>query len=198
MKTGSDKATPIKRVWIDKDKSKKRPIGLSELEDKLVQKTAERLLSAVYREDFYTYSYGFIAGRSAHQGLKELRDCCQQMNIGWIVDADISGFFDNIDRSLLRGFIKERVNEGGLLRLIGKWLNVGVMDGDVLTYSDRGTPQGTVISPVLANIYLHHVLDKGFVEEVKPRMKGRCFIVRLPTGIVGKGREPGRLQGRRW
>ena len=102
LKTGSDKASPIKRVWIDKDKSKKRPIGLSELEDKLVQKSAERLLSAVYNEDFYTFSYGFIEGRSAHQGWKELRDGCQQMNIGWIVDADISGFFDTIDRPLCK------------------------------------------------------------------------------------------------
>jgi group II intron reverse transcriptase/maturase len=177
-------------VWIDNDKSRKRPIGLSELEDKIVQKSAEMLLSAVYGQDFYDFSYGFIEGKSAHQGLKELRECCVSMNIGWIVDADISGFFDNIDRPLLRGFIKERVNDGGLLRLIGKWLNVGIMDGEVLTYSDKGTPQGSVISPVLANIYLHHVLDKWFVEEVKPRMKGRCFIVRFADDfVIGTERE---------
>jgi len=124
----------------------------------------------------------FIEGRSAHQGWKELRDCCQQMHIGWIVEADISGFFDNMDRPLLRGYIKERVNDGGLLRLIGKWHNVGIMEGEVLTYSDKGTPQGAVISPVPANIYLHHIRDKGFVEEVKLRMKGRCFRVRFADG----------------
>ena len=177
-------------MWIDEEQSKKRPIGLSELEDKIVQKSAEMLLSAVYNEDFYDFSFGFIEGKSAHQGLKELRDCCQRMNIGWIVEADITGYFDNIDRSLLRGFIKERVNEGGLLRLIGKGLNAGIMDGEVLTYSDRGTPQGAVVSPVLANIYLHHVLDKWFVEEVKPRMKGRCFIVRFADDfVIGTERE---------
>ena len=190
LKTGSYEASPIKRVWIDKDKQKKRPIGLSELEDKLVQKSAEMLLSAVYGQDFYGFSYGFIEGRSAHQGLKELRECCRLKNIGWIVDADIKGFFDNIDRSLLRGFIKERVNDGGFLRLIGKWLNVGIMDGEVLTYSEKGTPQGSVISPVLANIFLHHVLDDWFVETVKPRMKGRCFIVRFADDfVIGTERE---------
>jgi len=115
--------------------------------------------------------------------LKELRDCCQQRNIGGIVDADLSGFFDNIDRPLLSGFIKERVNEGGLLRRIGKWLKVGIMEGEVLTYRDKGTPQGSVISSVLANLYRHRVLDKGFVEEGEPRREGRCFIVRLPTGM---------------
>jgi group II intron reverse transcriptase/maturase len=190
LKTGRYKASAIKRVWIDKDKHKKRPIGLSELEDKIVQKSAEMLLSAVYGQDFYGYSYGFIEGKSAHQGLKELRDSCRLKNIGWIVDADIKGFFDNIDRGLLNGFIKERVNDGGLLRLIGKWLNVGIKDGEVLTYSDKGTPQGSVISPVLANIYLHHVLDKWFEEEVKPRLKGRCFIVRFADDfVIGTERE---------
>lgn len=190
LKTGRYEASPIKRVWIDKDKQKKRPIGLSEIEDKLVQKSAEMLLSAVYGQDFYEFSYGFIEGKSAHQGLKDLRDNCRLKNIGWIVDADISGFFDNIDRSLLRGFIKERVNDGGLLRLIGKWLNIGIMDGDVLTYSEKGTPQGSVISPVLANIFLHHVLDRWFVEEVKPRLKGRCFIVRFADDfVIGTERE---------
>ncbi len=190
LKTGRYKASPIRRVWIDKGRHRKRPIGLSELEDKIVQKSAEMLLSAVYGQDFYEFSYGFIAGRSAHQGLKALRDSCRQKNIGWIIDADISGFFDNIDRSLLKDFIKQRVNDGGLLRLIGKWLKVGIKDGEVLTYSDRGTPQGSVISPVLANIYLHHVLDKWIVEDVKPRLKGRCFIVRFADDfVIGTERE---------
>ena len=190
LKAGRYKASPIKRVWIDKDKQKKRPISLSEIEDKLVQKSAEMLLSAVYGQDFYEFSYGFIEGKSAHQGLKELRDSCRLKEIGWIVDADIKGFFDNIDRSLLRGFIKERVNDGGLLKLIGKWLNVGIMDGDVLSYSEKGTPQGSVISPVLANIFLHHVLDRWFEEEVKPRLKGRCFIVRFADDfVIGTERE---------
>jgi group II intron reverse transcriptase/maturase len=101
------------------------------------------------------------------------------MNIGWIVDADVSGCFDNLDHGLLRAFIKQRVNDGGILRLIGKWLNAGVLEEGILSYPDKGTPQGGVVSPMLANIFLHHVLDEWFVKEVKPRMKGRCFLIRF-------------------
>ena len=105
-------------------------------------------------------------------------------NIGWIIDADISGFFDNIDHGQLIDFIKMRVNDGGILRLLGKWLNAGVIDGDVVSYNDKGTPQGGVVSPVAANIYLHYVLDEWFEKEVKSRMRGRCFIVRFADDFV--------------
>jgi hypothetical protein len=104
--------------------------------------------------------------------------------IKWLVDADISGFFDNIDKAQLREMLKQRVNDGGLMRLIGKWLNTGVVEGDVIGYSEKGTPQGGTISPVLANIYLHHVLDDWFVKDVQPRMKGYCFIVRFADDFV--------------
>ncbi len=184
LTTGQYKASAIKRIWLEKDRDRKRPIGLSELEDKIVQKSVAMLLSAVYGQDFHEFSYGFREGKNAHQGLKTLRDSCRLKNIGWIVDADISGFFDNIDRKLLKGLIKQRINDGGLLTLIGKWLNVGIRDGDVLTYSEKGTPQGSVISPVLANIFLHHVLDNWFIDAVKPRLKGRCFIVRFADDFV--------------
>ncbi|MCP4377737.1 MAG: group II intron reverse transcriptase/maturase, partial [bacterium] len=109
---------------------------------------------------------------------------CMEQNIGWIYDADITGFFDNIDRKWLRSFIKQRVNDGGLLRLIGKWLNAGVLDGEQITFSEKGTPQGGIVSPLLANIYLHHVLDDWFEREVKPRMRGRCFIVWFADDFV--------------
>ncbi len=155
------KAPMIKRVWIDKDKGKKRPIGLSEIEDKIVQKAVTMLMSAVYEQDFYPNSYGFRENKSAHEAIGEIRANCMEQNIGWIYDADITGYFDNIDRKWLRSFIKQRVNDGGLLRLIGKWLNAGVLDGERITYSEKGTPQGGVLSPLLANIYLHHVLVRG-------------------------------------
>jgi group II intron reverse transcriptase/maturase len=142
------------------------------------------LLGAVYEQDFYDFSHGFREGHSAHQALKEIRDLCMRYGINWLIDADITGFFDNIDKELSKDLIKQRVNDGGLLRLIGKWLNAGVVEGDVISYSDKGTPQGGVISPVLANIYLHHVLDGWFVEEVKPRMKGYCFIVRFADDFI--------------
>ncbi len=177
-------APMIKRVWIDKDGGKKRPIGITEFEDKIVQKAVAMLLGAVYEQDFYDFSHGFREGHSAHQALKELRDQCTKHGIKWLIDADITGFFDNIDKEKLREILKMRVNDGGLMRLMGKWLNAGVVEGDVITYSDKGTPQGGVISPVAANIYLHHVLDGWFITEVKPRMKGYCFIIRFADDFI--------------
>ena len=138
------------------------------------------LLGAIYEQDFHDFSHGFREGHSQHQALRELREQCMNMNIGWIADADVSGFFDNLDRGLLREFIKRRVNDGGILRLIGKWLNAGVLEGEILTYPEKGTPQGGVVSPMLSNIFLHYVLDEWFVRDVQPRMKGRCFLLRLP------------------
>ncbi len=177
-------APKIKRVWIDKDGGKKRPIGITEFEDKIVQKAVAMLLGAVYEQDFYDFSHGFREGHSAHQALKELRGQCTKHGIKWLIDADITGFFDNIDKEKLREILKMRVNDGGLMRLMGKWLNAGVVEGDVITYSDKGTPQGGVISPVAANIYLHHVLDEWFITEVKPRMKGYCFIIRFADDFI--------------
>ncbi|MEJ1397927.1 MAG: group II intron reverse transcriptase/maturase [Candidatus Sedimenticola sp. (ex Thyasira tokunagai)] len=177
-------APPIKRVWIEKEGGKKRPIGLLEIEDKIVQKAVAMLMGAVYEQGFYPFSHGFREAHSAHQAIGEIRSQCMEHGIRWIYDADISGFFDNIDRSWLRRFIQQRINDGGLLRLIGKWLNAGVMEGDQITYSDRGTPQGGTISPCLANIFLHHVLDDWFEREVRPRMRGHCFIVRFADDFV--------------
>ena len=184
LKDKKYKAAMIKRVWIDKEGGKKRPLGLTEFEDKIVQKAVAMLLGAVYEQDFYDFSHGFREGHSAHQALKEIRDLSLRCNIKWLIDADISGFFDNIDKEKLREILKLRVNDGGLIRLVGKWLNAGVIEGDVVSYSEKGTPQGGVISPVLANIYLHHVLDEWFINEVKPRLKGRCFIVRFADDFI--------------
>jgi len=177
-------APMIKRVWIEKEGGKKRPIGITEFEDKIVQKAVSMLLGAVYEQDFYDFSHGFREGHSAHQALKELRDLCMNNNIQWLIDADISGFFDNINHEKLRGILRKRVNDGGIMRLIGKWLNAGVAEGEVVSYNEKGTPQGGTISPVLANIYLHQVLDEWFIKEVKPRLKGRCFIVRFADDFI--------------
>jgi len=177
-------APPIKRIWIEKSNGKKRPIGLSEFEDKIVQKAVSMLLGAVFEQDFYPFSHGFREKHSAHDALKEIREGAMNQKSGWIIDADISGFFDNINHQQLREFVKQRVNDGGLIRLIGKWLNAGIIEGEVMTYSDQGTPQGGVISPVLANIYLHYVLDEWFVKEVQPRLKGKSFIVRYADDFV--------------
>jgi len=184
LRSGRYKAPPVERAWLEKVDGGKRPIGKPTFEDKIVQRAVVMLLGGIYEQEFYGLSYGFREGRSAHQALQELRRTCERMNIGWIVDADVSGCFDNLDHGLLRAFIKQRVNDGGILRLIGKWLNAGVLEEGILTYPGKGTPQGGVISPMLANIFLHHVLDEWFVKEVKPRMKGRCFLIRFADDFV--------------
>ena len=184
LRGGRYKAPPVERAWLEKQDGGKRPIGRPTFEDKIVQRAVVMLLGAIYEQQFHDFSYGFRPGRSAHQALEELRHQCGRMNIGWIVDADVSGCFDSLDHRLLRAFIKQRVNDGGIVRLIGKWLNAGVLEEGTLTYPDKGTPQGGVVSPMLANIFLHHVLDEWFVKQVKPRMKGRCFLIRFADDFV--------------
>lgn len=178
------KAPPVMRVWLDKEDGSKRPIGISAVEDKVVQRAAASLMNAVYEQDFYNFSYGFRKDKSPHDALKALREQCKRLNIRWIIDADIKKFFDSIDHKILMDFIKHRINDGGLLRLIGKWLNAGVLDGGAKSYPEAGTPQGGVISPLLANIFLHNVLDEWFVKEIKPRLKGRCFLIRFADDFV--------------
>jgi len=178
------RATPVKRVWLDEEDGKKRPIGMTVLEDKIVQRAVAMLMGAVYEQDFYDFSYGFREGRSPHDALHELRERCTKMNIGWVIDLDVSGCFDNIEHGKLIDIIEQRINDGGIIRLIGKWLHVGVMEGETLSYPEKGTPQGGVISPLLANIYLHHVLDEWFEREVKPLTRGRVFIVRFADDAV--------------
>ena len=178
LKEGRYRAPPVKRVWIEKDNGDKRPLGIPEFEDKIVQRAVEMLLSAIYEKDFYDFSHGFRKGRSQHKALHELREQCRYKNVKWILTADIAGLFDNIDHGALRELIQRRVSDGSILKLIGKWLNAGVMEEDRLEYPDKGTPQGGVISPLLSNIYLHYVLDEWFAQEVEPRLKGKCFIIR--------------------
>jgi len=184
MRSGRYQAPPVERVWLDKDDGKKRAIGKPTFEDKIVQRAVALLLGAIYEQDFADFSYGFRPGRSPHQALRELRAQCVDKNIHWIIDADISGFFDSLDHALLREVLRRRVKDGSILRLIGKWLNAGVMEGSELTYPETGSPQGGVISPVLSNIFLHHVLDEWFVRDVQPRMKGRCVLLRYADDFV--------------
>ena len=184
MRSGRYQAPPVERVWLDKEDGSKRPIGKPTFEDKIVQRAVAMLLGAIYEQDFQDFSYGVREGRSPHQALNELREQCLGKNIHWIIDADISGFFDSIDHDLLREAIRHRVNDGSILRLIGRWLTAGVSDGGDLTYPETGSPQGGVISPVLSNIFLHHVLDEWFVRDVQPRMKGRCFLLRFADDFV--------------
>ena len=184
LRRGCSQAAPVERVWIEKEDGGRRPIGKPAFEDKIVQRAVTMLLEAIYEQDFSEGSYGCRQGRSPHGALQELRERCMNEGIGWIVDADVTGYFDSIDRTWLREVLRKRVNDGSILRLIGKWLRAGVMEEGVLTHPEAGVVQGGVISPVLANVCLHHVLDEWFEQEVRPRMKGRCFLIRFVDDFV--------------
>jgi group II intron reverse transcriptase/maturase len=154
------------------------------LEDKVLQRAAVLLLEPIYEQDFYNCSYGFRPGRSAHQALQALWQ--QAMDLGgcWLVEVDIRRFFDTLDHGHLRDLLRRRVRDGVVLRLIDKWLQAGVLEDGALTYPEAGTPQGGVISPLLANVYLHYVLDDWFERDVKPRLQGRAFLVRYADDFV--------------
>jgi RNA-directed DNA polymerase len=190
LRSGRYEAPPVKRAWLEKDDGGERPIGMPVFEDKIAQRAVAMILGAVYEQDFQSFSHGFREGHSQHQALSELREKCREIDVAWIVDADVAGFFDNLDHGLMLEIIKRRVNDGGILRLIGKWLNAGVMEGTTLIHPEKGTPQGGVISPILSNIFLHHVLDQWYVREVKPRLRGRSFLIRYADDfMIGCERE---------
>jgi group II intron reverse transcriptase/maturase len=178
-KSGTYRAPPVRRAYIPKGMSgETRPIGIPTLEDKVLQRAVVMVLEAIYEQDFLDCSYGFRPGRSAHQALARLWTQTMKVGGGWILEVDIRKFFDTLDHGHLRAFLQRRVRDGVLLRLIGKWLNAGVLEDGCLSYPQAGSPQGGVISPMLANVFLHYVLDAWFVREVQPRLKGRAFLIR--------------------
>jgi group II intron reverse transcriptase/maturase len=184
FKSGSYKAPAVRRVYIPKDKHGRRPIGIPTIEDKVLQTSVRRVLEPVYEEEFKEFSYGFRPGRSPHQAIEYL---FREVSFGkqhYIIDADITNYFGSINHRVLREFLDQRIKDGVIRKMIDKWLKAGIMESGNISYPGEGTPQGSAISPLLSNIYLHYVLDEWFSEQIQPLLKGKSFIVRWADDFV--------------
>jgi len=184
FKSGQYRAPAIRRVYIQKDKHSHRPLGITTMEDKVLQASVRKVIEPIYEEDFKPFSYGFRLGRSQHQAIDYMFNQVSFQGMHYIIDADLQNYFGSINHGILREFLDKRVNDGVIRRMIDKWLKAGVMESGNISYPEKGTPQGSVISPLLSNIYLHYVLDEWFSEQIQPLLKGKSFIVRWADDFI--------------
>jgi RNA-directed DNA polymerase len=183
-KNGSYRAVPVKRVHIPKSETETRPLGLPTVEEKVLQRAVVMLLEPVYEQEFLDCSFGFRPGRSPHRAIEAMRSAVMRMKGGWVLDVDVRKYFDTIPRERLREVLGLRIRDGVINRLIGKWLHAGVWEAGKVTLTDAGTPQGSVISPILSNVYMHEVLDGWFEQTIKPELRGRTELIRFADDYV--------------
>ena len=184
LKSGRYRAPPVRRHYIDKPGGGQRGLGIPTFEDKVAQRAIAMLLEPIYEQDFLDCSFGFRLSRNAHQALRVLRDGIMRNRGYWVLEVDVRKYFDSISFAKLREMLASRVTDGVVRRLIDKWLKAGVLEAGQVHYPGSGTPQGGVISPLLANVYLHHVVDAWFAREVQPRLRGPSTLVRYCDDFV--------------
>lgn len=184
IKSGRYRALPVRRRYLDKPDGGQRALGIPSFEEKVAQRATVMLLEPIYEQDFLDCSFGFRPGRSAHQALQALRTAIMGQRGYWVLEVDIRKFYDSIPRPTLREILAKRVTDGVVRRLIDKWLKAGVLEDGQVHYPETGTPQGSVVSPILSNVVLHHVIDEWFTQQVQPRLCGRSTLVRYCDDFV--------------